>query len=67
MSNNIIEIKDYSEAVNRIKSAREEDRELAIQIVNLMSAQDMTSCNAKIVLSLCHDLIEINSKITPVK
>lgn len=59
--------KAYQRAVKRIKSASKENKNMALQIVNMMSAQDMTSCNAEIVLGLCHDLIEVNSQIVPIK
>lgn len=59
--------KSYQRAVKRIKSSNTENKNMASQIVNLMSAQNMTSCNAEIVLSLCHDLVEVNSQIVPIK
>ncbi|NFN14647.1 hypothetical protein FDB56_06965 [Clostridium botulinum] len=59
--------KAYKRAVNRIKKANEEDKRMAMQLINLMAAQNMTSCNAEIVLGLCHDLIEINSQLVPIK
>lgn len=59
--------KAYQRAVKRIKSASTENKNMAMQIVNLMSAQNMTSCNAEMILNLCHDLIEINSQILPIK
>lgn len=59
--------KAYKKAVNRIKKANEEDKRMAMQLINLMAAQNMTSCNAEIVLGLCHDLIEINSQLVPIK
>ncbi|MGJ0908851.1 hypothetical protein [Clostridium botulinum] len=64
---NIKTIKTYEKARKRIQKSSKENKQMALQIINLMSSQDMTSCNAEIVLSLCHDLIEINSKITPIK
>ncbi|MGN2336841.1 hypothetical protein ACTFIN_01775 [Clostridium cagae] len=59
--------KAYKKAVNRIKKANEEDKRMAMQLINLMATQNMTSCNAEIVLGLCHDLIEINSQLVPIK
>ncbi|SCJ98933.1 Uncharacterised protein [uncultured Clostridium sp.] len=59
--------KAYQRAKRRIEKASKEDKQMAMQIINLMSAQDMTSCNAEIVLSLCHDIIQINSKLVPIK
>lgn len=64
---NIKTNKSYQRTKQRIEKARKEDKEMAMQIINLMSAQGMTSCNAEIVLSLCHDIIEINSKLVPIK
>lgn len=64
---NIRTIKTYEKTRKRIEKASKENKQMALQIINLMSSQDMTSCNAEIVLSLCHDLIEINSKITAIK
>ncbi|EPY2275183.1 hypothetical protein ACFLKB_00765 [Clostridium sp. FAM 1755] len=64
---NIKNIKTYEKTRKRIQKASKENKQMALQIINLMSSQDMTSCNAEIVLSLCHDLIEINSKITAIK
>lgn len=58
---------DYEMAVDRIKCANKEDKQMALQILNLMIEQDITSCNAKIVLELCHYMIEINSKFTPIE
>lgn len=64
---NIKTIKTYEKARKRIQKSSKENKQMALQIINLMSSQDMTSCNAEIVLSLCHDLIEINSKITAIR
>lgn len=57
----------YEDALNRIKTANKEDKELAVQLVNSLSAKNITSCNAKIILGLCHDLIDINSKFQPIR
>ncbi len=60
-------VKDHQDGFNRIKTANKENKEMALQIVNLIAEQNMSSCNAKIILSLCHDIIEINSRIEPIK
>ena len=58
---------DYKNAVEKVTRAPEEDRQLAKQIVNLMAEKKITTCNAKIVLNLCDDILEVNSNIIPLK
>ncbi|MDU6984264.1 MAG: hypothetical protein E6371_07595 [Terrisporobacter othiniensis] len=64
---NIRSYEDYEMIKNRIEDVDKENKLMALKIINLMAAQDMTSCNAKIVLSLCHDIIDINSKFVSIK
>lgn len=60
-------MKTYTELDERLLEANKDDLKMALQIVDMMIEQDITSYNAEIVLNLCHDLIEISSKIVPMK
>lgn len=58
--------KDYEEAKNRVKNAPKEYKEIASQIINDFYKKRLITCEAKIILGLCNDILEVNSNITPV-
>jgi len=67
MNNILKSSQTYQKTFDRLKSANKENKKMAVQLVNSFSEQNMTSYNAEIILNLCHDLIEVNSKIKPIK
>lgn len=56
-------LQTFLETEERLSEANKEDLKMALQIVNTMAEKNITSYNAKIILNLCHDFVEINSKI----
>lgn len=57
----------YDYIMNVISIAPENDKKIAVQIVDLMVKENLTTYNAKNILELCKFILEINSCISPIE
>ena len=59
--------KDFQEAADRIELSREDYRKIASQIVEMFCEKGLLTCEAKIILGLCDDIVNVNSSIRPTR
>ena len=56
----------YKEVKNRIENTPKEYKEIASQMINDFYEKKLTTCEAKVILGLCNDILEFNSNIIPI-
>lgn len=55
--------KDFQEVADRIDCADEEYRKIPSQINDMFYEKKLLTCEAKIILGLCNDILNVNSTV----